>query len=111
MRKAINLIILFVIIISLVCIQSPCFAQNMLRKFSRGVANIATGPFEILKSIQESFYEDGPIAAGSYGVVDGVYKCLLRTIVGAYEVITFPIPFPAHYEHIVEPEFLFSPHE
>ncbi len=111
MRKTTNFVIIFVLIISLFCVQSPCFAQDMLRKLGRGVANIATGVIEIPKSIQESFYDNGPIAAGTYGVLDGVYKFLLRTGVGVYEVITFPLPFPADYEPIIEPEFLFSPDE
>ena len=65
--------------------------------------------FEIPKSIQDIFYEEGPLAAVTYGILDGIYKCTLRTVAGAYEVITFPIPFPADYAPIVEPEFLFSP--
>ncbi len=80
MKKTTSFVIIFVLIISLFCTQSPCFAQDMLRKLGRGVANIATGVIEIPKSIQESFYDNGPIAAGTYGVLDGVYKFLLRTV-------------------------------
>ena len=108
MKKIVNLAVISVLIISLVCIQSPCFAQNMLRKLGRGVSNVATSVFEIPKSIQEIFYEEGVVAAGTYGIIDGIYKCLLRTVVGVYEVVTFPIPFPADYAPIVEPEFMFS---
>jgi len=109
MEKMTRFAVAFVLIVSLVCIQSPCFADNMLRKLGRGTCNIVTSIFEIPKSIQEIFYEEGAPAAATYGVFDGVYKFLLRTVVGAYEVVTFPIPFPADYEPIVEPEFLFSP--
>ena len=108
MKKITKFAIVFVLIMSILYIQSPCFAQNMLKKLGRGLANVGTGVFELPKSVQESFYEDGPIAAVTYGIIDGIYKFLVRTVVGVYEIATFPIPLPADYEHIVEPEFLFS---
>ena len=111
MKRITSFTIISVLIICLLCIQSTCFAQNMLRKVGRGVANIATSAFEIPISIQEKFYSDGPMAACTYGLVDGIYKLIRRTVVGAYEIITFPIPFPADYAPIVEPEFLFAPEE
>jgi putative exosortase-associated protein (TIGR04073 family) len=83
----------------------------MLRKFGRGIANITTSAFEIPKSIQESLYDDGPVAAATYGLFDGIFKFVVRTVVGVFEVVTFPIPIPADYAPIVEPEFLFSPDE
>ena len=104
-------VIVALILIGLFSIHSTCFAQNMLRKLGRGLANITTGVIEIPKAVQETFYEEGPVAAGSWGLIDGVYKFFARTIVGVYEVLTFPIPLPADYAPIVEPEFLFSPHE
>lgn len=105
-------IIISIIIVSLLAIQSVSFAQNnMLRKLGRGVANVATGAIEVPKAIQETFYEEGPVAAVSWGLLDGLYKFVARTVVGAYEIVSFPIPFPADYAPIVEPEFLFSQEE
>ena len=111
MRRIANLAIIIILIGSLLSIPSPCFAQNMLRKLGRGVANVVTSPLELPKSIQEVFYEDGPVAAGTYGILEGAFKGIVRIAAGVYEVITFPIPFPADYEPIVEPEFLLSPDE
>jgi len=111
MKDIAKFTVIFVLIVSLLCMQSVCFAQNMLRKLGRGTANVVTSAFEIPKSIQEKFYSNGPVAAGTYGLLDGVYKFLVRTVVGVYEIATFPIPFPADYAPIVEPEFLFSPDE
>ncbi len=108
MKKITKFAIAFVLIVTILSIQSPCFAQDMLKKLGRGLANVVTSVFELPKSMQESFYDDGPIGAVTYGVLDGVYKFLVRTVVGVYEIATFPIPLPADYEHIVEPEFLFS---
>ena len=102
-------IVIFALILSIVFIQSQCHAQNMLRKLGRGAANVVTSPLEIPKSIQKVLYDDGPVAGVTYGLVEGGYKGLLRAVVGVYEVFTFPIPFPADYEPIVVPEFLFQP--
>lgn len=112
MNKKKAVIIASLIIASLFLIQSASFAQNnMLRKLGRGVANVVTGAIEVPKAIQETFYEEGPVAAASWGLFDGIYKFVARTVVGVYEIATFPIPLPARYEPIVEPEFLFSPEE
>jgi len=111
MGKKINVIIICILIISFVSIQTPCFAQNMLRKLGRGIANVSTCPFELPRSIQNSFYEDGPVAAGTYGILDGIFKLLVRAVAGVYEIATFPIPLPTNYTPVVEPEFLFSPEE
>ena len=110
MKRAISVVMLSVVIAGVFFIQSDCFAQNnMLRKLGRGLANVGTSAIEIPKSVQDKFYEEGPVAACSWGLLDGVYKFVVRTAVGVYEIVSFPIPFPADYAPIVEPEFLFSP--
>ena len=109
--KKIKFIVILAIIVSLISMQSPCFAENMLRKLGRGTCNILTSFIELPKAIQESFYADGPLAAVTHGILDGLYKFTARTVVGVYEVVTFPVPIPAHYAPIIEPEFLFSPDE
>jgi putative exosortase-associated protein (TIGR04073 family) len=111
MKKIEKCGIIFVIIIVMLCAQSPCIAQNIVKKASRGVANIFTSFFEIPASIQEKLYDEGIIAAGTYGLFDGIYKCAVRAIAGVYEVATFPLPIPADYAPLVKPEFLFSPDE
>ncbi len=109
MKKRVVVIVGSVLMISLLCFQTTSHAQNMLRKLGRGVSNILTGPFEIPISVQEKLYDEGPVAAASYGVIDGCWKSAVRMVVGVYEVISFPFPVPAEYAPIVEPEFLFSP--
>ena len=111
MKKIIVFMAIAVFVISVLCVQSPCFAQDMLRKLGRGVANVTTSVIEIPKAIQESFQDDGPAAAATHGLLDGIYKFIVRTGAGLFEIITFPIPVPEDYAPIVEPEFLFSPDE
>lgn len=109
MKKA--FVILIVVVFILSGLISNCFAQDMVRKLGRGIANTLTGPIEMLIGIEDTFYEKGPAAAVTYGVLSGLYKTALRTCVGVFEVVTFPIPIPADYAPIVEPEFLLSPDE
>jgi len=96
-------------VISVLFLQVPCEAQTMFRKLGRGVANTLTFPFEVPKSIHEVLYDNGPAAGVTYGLLDGVFKGVIRALTGVYEIITFPIPFPKDYKNIVEPEFLFEP--
>jgi len=111
MDRKIKYAIVAILLVSVVALSSPCFAQDPIRKLGRGVSNLITGPFEVPKSIQEKLYDDGPVAALTYGLFDGIYKMVVRSIVGVYESFTFPMPFPTDYGPIVEPEFLFGPDE
>ena len=80
--------------------------NNCLRKGSRGVANIGTSFLEVFKSTEETFVQDGPVAAGTYGLAKGFAKGLLRFGVGIYEGVTFLIP---PYDPVLkDPEFFFS---
>ena len=111
MKKTLKYATVFFLLIGVIAASTACYAQSPIRKLGRGVANFFTGPFEIPKSVQEKLFADGPVAAVTYGVFDGIYKSVLRCVAGVYEVATFPIPIPAEYDIIVEPEFLFGPDE
>ena len=99
-------ILALMLIITILSISGASYADTMLKKLGRGIANIATCPIEIIYRIGEANTEDGPFAAFTWGVINGVYRTALRAVVGVYEVATFPIPFPAHYEPVIDdPEF------
>ena len=83
-------------------------AQNPIRKLGRGVANTAMGILEVPTCIEETLREDGIVGAVTYGVIKGVARALLRTVVGIYETTSFLIPVPWQYEPILEPEFMLS---
>ena len=40
------------------------------------------------------------------GVPRGVFYAVDRTLVGVFEIVTFPSPRPGNYDPIVRPEFL-----
>lgn len=66
-------------------------AQN---KFSRGVTNLRE-PLrmgEIQRSFEQTYLWDGPEAAYSKGLARGFSRTIGRTLAGAVEVATFPIP-------------------
>ncbi len=73
------------------------------RKFSRGVNNVTefTRLGEIRRSMEQTALWDSSDQAYTLGFVRGLNRSLVRTGVGLYEIITFPIP---DYEPIFMPE-------
>lgn len=106
MRKLVLTLVCFVIISNLII--TPCFAQDPMRKLGRGVANTLTGVVEIPRHIYLISKEENPLLGMTWGLVKGAAVGLLRTACGIYETITFPIPAPADYEPMIEPEFVFE---
>jgi putative exosortase-associated protein (TIGR04073 family) len=72
-------------------IQAPPGARyNSVRKLSRAVANIVYGISEVPATWMKTNDEEGPSVSGSYGVIEGSKKSLVRLGFGAYEFVTFP---------------------
>ena len=91
------------------CVKSastvPC--GDALKKLGRGLANCLTFPIEIPSQIAKTNNCEGPMAAVTYGVVKGVVMGVFRAVVGAYEVVTFPLPLPEGYKPILtDPEYM-----
>ena len=103
------------VLLAVIFIASVSFAggdygsDGMLKKLGRGIANVFTCPLEVAKGVGDANYESGPVAAMTYGLISGFYKTGVRFVVGAYEIVSFPIPFPKNYEPILDdPEFFLS---
>jgi putative exosortase-associated protein (TIGR04073 family) len=78
------------------------------KKLGRGLNNL-TEPFrmgELQRSYEQSYLTDGADVAGSRGVIHGINRTIGRTAVGAFEVVTFPIPSEPYFtpEHPVYPD-------
>ncbi len=98
--------IIFVTILAILFLSGTAYADNALKKLGRGIANVLTCPFEIIHRIGEANEESGPLAAFTWGVLDGLWRTGVRGVVGVYEVATFPLPWPGAYGPIVDdPEF------
>jgi len=105
----IKIAITLMVVASILSFSLPeALAQDPIKKLGRGIANVLTGALEIPLNIVDAQEEEGYIAAVTYGIVKGVAMTALRTVVGAYEIVTFLIPIPFHYDPILEPEFLMS---
>lgn len=77
-------------------------------KLARGFANVFTSPLEIPRNVQNVTGDQGVLVGWSAGLAQGIGMMALRIIVGAYEIITFPIPFPEDYKPVLEPEFVWE---
>ena len=106
MRKLLTVLVAVAIISSVMV--TPCFAQEPMRKLGRGIANALTGVVEIPKKVFLISKNDNPVLGMTWGLVKGAAVGLLRTAVGVYETVTFPIPAPANYEPMLSPEFVFE---
>lgn len=78
------------------------------QKFGRGLANV-TEPIrlgEMRRTMEQTAISEGPDVAYTKGFIKGLNKTIARTAVGAYELITFPIPDHgfSDYEPIIKPK-------
>jgi len=80
--------------------------KGPFRKLTRGFLNLLFGGLEIGETVCEVGREEGVTAGATYGLLKGFCFAIARTVIGVYELVTFPIPIPADYEPILaEPEF------
>lgn len=86
---------------------TPAFADDAWSKLGRGLTNITFGVGEILfrQPFEMARTEPWPIAVFG-GFFKGVAMFVVREVVGVYEVVTFPLPWPNHYGPIIYPEFV-----
>lgn len=77
---------------------------SAIKKLGRGTLNILFGWLEVI--VQPG------IAEKPSEVVLGFFKgfafALGRTAAGFYDVVTFPVPMPANYAPIIQPETVFK---
>ena len=100
------------VIILLISFASVSYADDALIKLGRGLANVATAPFEVFKGMGDATKEDGIIAGFTVGLFKGIFNMGRRATVGVYEVGTFPIPLPGHYAPVIDdPEYFFEDEE
>lgn len=79
--------------------------HNALRKLGRGAANLLFGVVEVPNQMTKAGNEHGGAAGYTYGFGKGVVRWIGRELVGVYEIVTFPIPFPKGYKPVMKPEF------
>ena len=77
--------------------SAPAAAQDPIHKAGRGITNVLTSWIEIPKNIQLGVQEDNPVTGALWGAVKGFGLGGTRLLVGLYETVTFPIPYPKDY--------------
>jgi len=89
MRTSISLLS---IAVTLAIFSAGCAGPEM--KLGRGINNVTefTRLGEMSRSIEQTALWEGANSAYTTGVIRGFNRSLARTVVGAFEIVTFPIP-------------------
>ena len=92
-RKRMRNVIPFLAIAALAAVfTSGCAGPE--QKFGRGMSDSleATRMGDLRRSVEQTTIFDSPSAGYTTGVVHGIDLTVERTLMGAYELVTFPIP-------------------
>ena len=84
---------------------APAHAQSATRKFLRGLAGMTTAFLEVPGNMVKETHERGAAEGIPLGFALGCGMIVPRVLVGVYEFVSAPFPFPEHYEPILKPEF------
>ena len=93
------------ILVLLLASAGPADAQTATRKFLRGLAGMTTAILEIPGNMVAETNERGAAQGIPLGFALGCGMIVPRVLVGVYEFVSAPFPFPEHYEPILKPEF------
>jgi putative exosortase-associated protein (TIGR04073 family) len=93
---------------SLLAVPATAQAQTAARKVGRGLAAMTTGFLEVPGNIVRVSRERGYGWGFTLGFVQGLGMIVVRELVGVYEFVTCPLPVPAGFEPIIQPEFPWS---
>lgn len=75
-------------------------------KFGRGVTNIILSPAELVYQPMKMGQDNNALIAIIGGIPKGIVFIPVRLLLGAYDLVTFLIPYPKSYGYWVEPETL-----
>lgn len=84
--------------------RAAAVAQAIGHKCLRGTANLATGWVELVKQPYLVGKREGWVIGATRGPFDGLGLFVARTLGGAYEILTCPLPVPPGYQPLLEPE-------
>ncbi len=80
-------------------------AQTAMRKAGRGLAAMTCSFLEVPGNMVAGARRTEDVGGVALGFAQGLGMIVVRTLVGVYEYLTCPIPAPANFEPILEPEF------
>ena len=98
---------------------TPSFADKIIRKLGRGISNVAFGAIEFPVRWYQVNFEEGGLAACTYGILSGVLAVVRREAVGVGRNHHLPHPPPRLYGYteqsrmgygpLLEPEWIVTP--
>ncbi len=91
--------------------EEPPIWRQAGMKLARGAINFSTGWIELPKQIYLIGQAEGWVTGALRGPIDGLGMFVVRTVAGAYEVLTFPIPVPPQYRLMFQPGFVWEQDE
>jgi putative exosortase-associated protein (TIGR04073 family) len=80
-------------------------AQEAADKLGRGFAGIVFGWLELPGNIYEEGTKNGWVMGATAGFAKGIGMVIVRTLVGVWDFVTFPIPAPDEYNSILKPDY------
>ena len=86
-------------------LAAPKSRFSPARKFQRGITNTTLGILAIPGQMTVQTKERGAAAGLPLGFAMGLGWFVASELVGVWELLTCPFPFPAGYKPILEPEF------
>lgn len=87
----------------------PNGAPGAWEKVERGVSNLTVGfLLEVPKTVAAESESHGPAFGLTVGLIKGMGLGVGRTLVGVYELVTFPFPNGSDYGPVLEPGTPFS---
>ena len=97
-----------ILAIVLSVLPAASHADTAARKFGRGLAAMTSGFLEVPGNMVAETRAKGPGEGIPLGFAKGLGMIVVRELVGVYEFVSAPFPFPADYRPIIEPEFPWS---
>lgn len=83
-------------------------AEKIMTKLGRGVTNVLTCWVELPRNISMEWERTDPATGLVLGTVKGSAYTFARLATGVYETVTFPLPVPAGYEPMMDPEYVIT---
>ncbi|HJU04054.1 MAG TPA: exosortase system-associated protein, TIGR04073 family, partial [Nitrospiraceae bacterium] len=77
-------------------------------KLLRGLINVGTGWLEMPKQIYQVARDKGVLLGLTRGPIEGMGMFAARTVGGAYEILTFPLPLPPRYQPMLYPDYVWQ---
>lgn len=111
-RTAVLAVLMFSLAASGALAQSAYYTRDnsdsgkMMHKLGRGVVNVFTCWVEIPRNVAVEWERTDPVSGLGVGLVKGFGWGFARFATGVFETFTFPLPVPADYRVMMEPEFI-----